>query len=283
MKLRYDVLATVAAIIMTCSSSLLAGDVGSLSEAGQTQSDTAQSSPRQKKPEVSCELKVREKYRYYDVDGTDVDQLRKQMKQQGTKWNDGKIYAAVTKWDIRYSYDVTYEDGRYAVKSVKTDVDIVYHLPRRIAAAQDPELTELWEEYLVALMEHEFGHKDLAVKAAGEINQVLAALDNFDSRKALDREADRRTEEKFRTMKKHQVDYDEVTHHGETQGAVLVARTPAAAPAKKLVAALPGTPAAALAGPPAAVLSGKAAGPLPATPAALLAANTPDQAAGDPQ
>ena len=267
MALRYEILATVTAIVITCSSSLQAGDAGFLSETVKAKNEGSSIWPGQKKPEVSCELKVKEKYRYYEVDGTDVIQLRKQMKHNGTKWDDGKVYAAVTSWDIRYSYDVSWEDGKCSVKSVKTDVEIVYQLPRRVAVAPDPGLAALWDDYLVRLKEHEFGHKDLAVKTAAEINQVLAALEGFSSRKELDLAADRRTEEKFRNLKKHQVAYDDETRHGETQGAVLrepqggvmLARTPGAnlAATDAVLAAPPALGAA-------------------STPAAVVAANTPD-------
>ncbi|HBG04270.1 MAG: hypothetical protein A2075_02925 [Geobacteraceae bacterium GWC2_58_44] len=224
MALRYHIFATAAVVIMSCSSSLLAGDAGSLNDSLQVKADTSSKWFQPKRPEVSCELKVKEKYRYYEIDGTSVTQLRKQMKQNGTSWNDGKVYAAVTSWDIRYSYDIFHEDGRCFVKSVKTDVEIVYQLPRRTSSTSDPELTLLWDDYLARLKEHEFGHKDIAVKTAAEINQVLASLEGFSSRSELEQEANRRTEAKLRRLKEAQVEYDHETRHGETQGAILAAR-----------------------------------------------------------
>lgn len=173
------------------------------------------------RPEVSCELKVNEKYKLYYVDGSTPDQLRKQMRKQGTKWNDGATYAAETSWDIRYDYDVFYEDGRCFVKSVRTDVDIVYYLPHKTSSASNPELQGLWDDFMTQLKRHEFGHKDIAVKTAAEINEILSSLGSFSSKSELEREAYRLTEEKFRRMKEVQIEYDHETRHGETQGAVL--------------------------------------------------------------
>lgn len=279
MALRYDIIATVTAIIFSCSSSLQAGVADSFDAAANLAADPPITSSIRKKPEVSCELKVREKYRYYDIDGTDVVQLRKQMKRNGTKWDDGKVYAAVTSWDIRYSYDVSHQDGKCSVKSVKTDVDIVYQLPRRVSVVPDPELTALWDDYIVRLKEHEFGHKELAVKTAAEINQVLASLEGFSSRRELDREVDRLTDERFRRLKKHQVEYDDETRHGETQGAVLrereavhLAGTPGADQGRN--------PEAPLAATPVAVLSNTPGTGLSTGTAAVLAANTPGHASG---
>jgi len=175
-------------------------------------------------PDVSCELRVSERYQTYDIDGTTCDQLRCQMRNHGTKWGDGETYAAETTWDIHYNFDVAFEQGRCSVKSVKTDVDIIYHLPHRVAFNGDAELASRWDDYLDHLKRHEFGHKELAVKAAEEINEILSSLGSFDSQSALEREASRRTEEKFRSMAQAQVQYDDATRHGEKQGAILSSR-----------------------------------------------------------
>ena len=200
MALRFQVLATIAVIFLLCPSFVLA---------------------RGGRPEVSCQLRVNEKYDLYDINGKTADQLRKEMRQRGTKWNDGATYAAETSWDIRYDYDIFHEEGRCSIKSVKTDVDIVYHLPHMVSSAPDSELTVLWGEFFGHLKRHEFGHKDIAVKAAAEINEILTSLGNFSNESELEREATRRTEEKFCSMKQIQIEYDHKTKHGETQGAVL--------------------------------------------------------------
>lgn len=167
-----------------------------------------------------CELNVKEKYSYYDVDGTSLPELRRQMQNGGTKWNDGRIYSALTSWDINYSYDVACVNGRYSVKSVTTKVDIVYHLPR-MRACTDPQLASLWSKYLERLQLHEFGHKDLAIRAASEVNEIFAALPSYGSEEELTLEVMRRTTDKFKELKEIQVEYDHETRHGETQGAVL--------------------------------------------------------------
>jgi predicted secreted Zn-dependent protease len=174
--------------------------------------------------EVSCHLQVNERYQTYDIDGTSCDQLRCQMRDHGTKWGDGETYAAETTWDIHYNYDVAFDNGTCSVKSVKTDVDIVYHLPHRVAFNGDADLASRWNDYLHHLKRHEFGHKQLAVKTAEEINEVLSTLGSFDSQSALEREASRRTGELFTKMAAAQVRYDDETRHGESQGAILSSR-----------------------------------------------------------
>ena len=210
---RFDMVAGIAVIVMLCSSPLFAGDA-----VPQVSTPTIFNFS-----DISCGLKVNERYKFYNIAGKSVDEWRKQMKQNGTKWNDGNVYSALTSWDIDYSYDISNDNGRYSIKSVKTKVDIVYRLPRLIAAGSDPELTTLWNEYLARLQQHEFGHKDLAVKTASEINEIFASLGTFTSKAELKREIDLRTEEKFKRLKEIQIAYDDETKHGVTQGAILPA------------------------------------------------------------
>jgi predicted secreted Zn-dependent protease len=208
-----------AAALLVCASPSFAGVNGPVTGSA----TVTQTLSQQSKPEVACELKVKEKYEYYDLDGKDFEDLSRQINHNGTKWNDGRTYAAVTSWDIHYGYDVSNDDGNCAVKSVRTDVEIVYRLPRWTRYGSDPKLDALWEKYMVHLKRHEFGHKDLAVQAAGEINEILASLGSYKKESALEKDASRLTEEKLQKLKESQVDYDAETRHGETQGAVLAA------------------------------------------------------------
>jgi len=173
-----------------------------------------------KRPEVALDLK--EKHEYYDIRGTSLTELRKQMKENGTRWNDNHTYAALTTWNIRYNYDINESGGRYSVASVKTKVDIVYRYPRLASAAgMSEQLAGQWSSYMENVTIHEIGHKDIAVKAAADINGALSSLGNFSSRRELNNVVDRVVEARLKTLKEDQIRYDAETHHGETQGAIL--------------------------------------------------------------
>jgi predicted secreted Zn-dependent protease len=219
MMYRFSIGAISTAILLCCSSVSFAAVTGPV-----TRSATVpQTLSQQSKPEVACELKVKERYEYYDLDGRDIGDLSRQINHNGTRWNDGRTYAAVTSWDIHYGYDVSNDDGKCAVKSVKTDVEIVYRLPRWTRLGSDPKMDAVWEKYMAHLKRHEFGHKDIAVQTAGEINEILASLGSYSNESDLEKEATRLTEEKLQRLKESQIGYDHDTRHGETQGAVLAA------------------------------------------------------------
>lgn len=214
------VVPVITALIFSCSFPLLAGAAGSPQEAPVSSLEISASS-QQASPEAACELKVKERYQYYDIDGLTVKELLNQMKHNGTKWDDGKTYAALTTWNLNFRYDISEQNDKYFVKSVRTDVEIVYHLPRKLSAGS--ELAAVWENYMDRLKRHEFGHKDITVKTAGEINEILASLPKYSNPKELEREAKRRTDQKLKQLKVLQVAYDDDTRHGETQGAILAA------------------------------------------------------------
>lgn len=171
---------------------------------------------------AGASLVINEKYEYYDINGTSVAELRNMMKQKGTKWNDGKIYAALTTWDLRPRYGIKSDNGKYSIQSVKTDVAIVYHLPSWTAVTTAPEQMAIqWNTYVDHLKKHESGHKDLAVKAAAEINETLASFSSYNSRSELDKEVSRLVKASLKRLRELQDDYDIETRHGETQGVAL--------------------------------------------------------------
>lgn len=196
---RVATLASLMAILTLCASPLLAG---------------TWSAP-------SCQLTAKERYTYYEISGKDLDDLRREMNLKGTVGEDGRVYSGLTSWDINFVYEIAQDGSGYRVKSATTNVDIEYRMPRVGTSWTDPDLGLVWRRYLERLQQHEFGHKNLAIEAASEINELLASLPAFPTADALAAEVTRVTDEKFRVLKEKQVGYDDETRHGETQGAVL--------------------------------------------------------------
>jgi len=192
----------------------------------------AKLSPAAQALELPDGVKVRESFQYYDIDGLTADELRSQMKHNGTTWNDGNVYAALTTWDLRYHYDIVAKDGRFQLTEVATMVDIVFHMPRLSNGARAPQpLKALWGGYLEHLQTHESGHRDIAVASCRELYQALAGLGSSASRRDLEQQAESVIKNTFKRLKELQVDYDAETHHGIRQGAVLGEPTLAGGPA----------------------------------------------------
>jgi predicted secreted Zn-dependent protease len=172
--------------------------------------------------ETPLQVTVSEKSEFYDIDGSTSEELRAQMKRKGTHWNDGKIYAALTTWDIRYHYDIESKDGKYALRAVRASVDIAFHLPRLMPSPKTPDqLKASWHEYYEHLLTHEHGHRDLSVEMTRDMCRRLSELGEFTDRAALEDAAKSLIKGDFKKLNQAQVEYDEDTHHGIKQGAVL--------------------------------------------------------------
>ena len=164
---------------------------------------------------------ITEEHEYYDVSGTTPEEIRHHMTKNGTKWDDGQTYDAVTTWDIRYRYDTTREGGGCYVTSAKTKIGIIFRYPRFTPQPETPEsVLNRWNTYMNNLQLHEIGHRDLAVDAAHEISESLSAMGSFTTCREADKAVAAVAKEKLGRMKQSQKDYDATTRHGATQGAV---------------------------------------------------------------
>lgn len=164
---------------------------------------------------------ISERHEYYDVSGTTPDEIRRQMTKNGTKWDDGQTYDAVTTWDIKYRYDTTREEGKCYVSSARTNVGITFRYPRFTPKPATPaSVRSQWDAYMNNLVIHEEGHRDLAVNAAHDISESLSSMEGFGSCREADKAVKEVAQEKLARMKQAQKDYDTTTRHGATQGAV---------------------------------------------------------------
>jgi predicted secreted Zn-dependent protease len=212
----------IGACLAVLSAAPVLGEEGKTSGNIQVSKLIEQSEPLPRQDEPLTQVKVKEDYQYYDIDGASADELRAKMKQNGTTWNDGKVYAALTTWDIRYHYDITHQDGQYTLNAIKTDVDIAFHLPRLMHSSKTPEqLAASWDSYYGNLKTHELGHRDIAVRFGREIYQGLSSIGATTTRSELDEKIKDLLREKFSELKQAQIAYDQETHHGKLQGAVL--------------------------------------------------------------
>lgn len=107
---------------------------------------------------------VAERTKHFFVTGHSADQIAACLRVMGPR-REGALYGAFTDWSVRYSV------GRACAL---VHVDVLTTLPRWIEPSRAPRaLVQTWNAYLAGLIEHERGHRDIAV-AAGR--QLLAAL-----------------------------------------------------------------------------------------------------------
>jgi len=164
---------------------------------------------------------VKEKYEYYEVCGICEKDVQCDLKKKCIRWSDGKKYDSVTNWKIKWNYGHNNTPQTCTTDSFLVTVKIVYQLPKWVTSGDAPRpLVEKWESFLKQLMIHEKGHRDRAVEAATELTNTIKELPPARTCAELDREVQMLSRKSMIKLKKDQEEYDAVTNHGQTQGAV---------------------------------------------------------------
>jgi predicted secreted Zn-dependent protease len=170
---------------------------------------------------AAAPVAVTEQYEYYYITGNSETELRQQMAAQGIKWDDGKTYDALTTWNVKWDYGYNCGNAGCTVSDFNAAVAITFRYPswmRTEAAPQD--LTLKWDAYMRNLIVHENGHRDMAVQQTEELAAAVAQLPPAPSRGELARQVEQLASAKMAKMNTDQREYDAITIHGTTQGAV---------------------------------------------------------------
>jgi predicted secreted Zn-dependent protease len=172
-------------------------------------------------PHASAEPEVRVDYEYYEIHGETAEALRQAMNVQGVVWKDGNTYDAFTSWNVSWTFERRLGRKGCTLQSVRTVVKVTQRFPKwKDRSYAPPDLRDRWNAYMKALKEHEDGHKDLAVRAAGEIEAFLVDLPPSPSCEDLIIRANASAMKILEKYKNLEEAYDEATGFGETQGAV---------------------------------------------------------------
>jgi predicted secreted Zn-dependent protease len=164
-------------------------------------------------------------YDYYALTGSTADALRSEMTQLGPiSKNDKRRYDAKTKWNVQWSYRDAMTDKGCVITSADSNVDITYTLPKwNTPSGATESLVSDWKRYMVALQSHEDGHRDHGVAAHKAILRLLNSQPTTSSCRKLEATVDTAIARVIEYYQQQDLDYDRITRHGQTQGAVFPA------------------------------------------------------------
>ena len=164
---------------------------------------------------------VTEKYEYYEVCGCCEEELHCDLKKKCVTWTDGNKYDSLTSWDVKWDHTFNQASGTCAINSFKPIIEVNFRYPKWKRSDDAPQsLMEKWDRYLKNLITHENGHRDRVVEAAAALSLAVAQLSPAPTCADLDNNVRALFRERMKIMNKDQREYDEVTKHGTTQGAV---------------------------------------------------------------
>jgi predicted secreted Zn-dependent protease len=159
--------------------------------------------------EDTSRLAATDEVETYEVVGHSARDIRTSINQR----RDGD-YDARTDWNIRWRPDDC-ASSRWTIS-----LDVLYVLPEWNASEEDDvALIDAWTTYMDALYCHEYGHGRLAVQCANEVYDAVSALPGGDCT-TLQSRAETVAQNVLDTCRERDIDYDDVTNHGATMGAV---------------------------------------------------------------
>lgn len=163
--------------------------------------------------------KAQETIKYYDVSGTTIDELRRDVFSRGPYDRAGQRFAGWAEWQIKWQFAHKQVPQGCAVGRAVTETHIQYTLPRWLDAdAASPDLQETWSRFVEALTLHEQGHGQLARELAAAIEHAIQSLPPEPTCDELGRRVDALAKRMIAEDDSQEA-YDLATGHGRTQGA----------------------------------------------------------------
>lgn len=159
-----------------------------------------------------------ERFDYYDIKGDSAETLLRSIKaMRGNLQRHGH-----TSWKVEWQLGWSGSAGNCRLSEHEVAVDVVYRLPRwrGMTESDNPQLVKRWQTYDKALRLHERGHCAIAVEAAEAVENAFATMTPKENCDRLVDHANARATDILERHKQRELDYDQVTAHGATQGAV---------------------------------------------------------------
>lgn len=130
-------------------------------------------------------------------------------------------YHAVTARQIAWSYGFLQSGSQCRIVNVRVGLHITQLLPEFVPKAGTPQsVIDAWNTYHTNLIAHENGHVDVAKRYANELVDKLNALGTMDCG-PIQTLAKSTIDSELKALNATDTDYDTVTSHGASQGAVL--------------------------------------------------------------
>lgn len=159
----------------------------------------------------------------YQLYGYTLDQIKGQAKKCHPKTTEGgDAYFANTAYLINWRFDgILTDDGTCHASNVKVGVRVHQTFPTWNNTPQTVAgVATAWKSFVQNLMNHENGHRDLAISYAGELVHDLEVL-SADNCEDLAQAATSTAQRQLAALNVANQSYDDRTHHGATQGAIL--------------------------------------------------------------
>jgi len=158
----------------------------------------------------------------YIVTGDDGYAVRRSLDSLGPVALDGKRYDGYTRWNVHWEYATSSDaSGSCMLVSSSVALDVEITLPQWQHSADVPDaLQRRWSIYLDALRKHENGHVQNGEQEATAIVDLMRSIGLQSDCDLLDQKLQDLGQRILQHYKDNDIEYDQLTEHGRTQGAV---------------------------------------------------------------
>jgi predicted secreted Zn-dependent protease len=172
------------------------------------------------------------KTNYYVVGGTNVMLIHHSMF-VARPFAATNAFDALTLWTLRADYQFRPSGGSWVLHNPRIILSVTVTLPRWIPGLPvSPDLIQTWNVYLTNLTIHEAGHVRIGCEAAEEVQRRLEAMPGSATAPDANRAAEAIVNAVIHEFRAREREYDRLTGHGRSQGAVLRAPRPTGSPRK---------------------------------------------------
>ncbi|OHB33808.1 MAG: hypothetical protein A2X79_08220 [Desulfuromonadaceae bacterium GWB2_53_15] len=155
---------------------------------------------------------VTESIDYYNITGMSETELWQQMKENGQPFNDNKRHAASVFYNVIWNVHTLMNEESCLINKVEVLLDVKYHMPHWSNQDSAPSnLRDWWARCYDVLLRHENGHRDLAEKAAREVQQKISEIPPHKTCKDLTETVNNTGNSVIDKYHQLQLDYDERT------------------------------------------------------------------------
>ncbi len=161
---------------------------------------------------------------YYDVRGSTAEELLTEMQRKGPPAEAGseRFYATTTS-QSSFRYETLKRGNVCSLTSVGVKTDIVVRMPRWSGENTNTDLGRQWRAFIKKLIEHEYGHVTISRTGSEEMYLALKALPPADCNTLKDA-AEKTVAKISDRLQKENNQYDHITGHGRSQGAIWLVR-----------------------------------------------------------
>lgn len=168
---------------------------------------------------IQAEPTLQTNFNYYYIYPKSLADLEKELIDKSPIKENKITFLGQTNWRVTWQYNWAIQNGTCRITSVKTNVNVVFTVPTIPINFSPPlEVKAAFTKFYSVLMIHENNHLTSGLNAAREIESNFYNTAYSDSCSHIKSDTDELGKKIIEKYNRTDIDYDNATNHGETEG-----------------------------------------------------------------